>query len=882
MDIDHNIYVGLVVQNNDPDMRGRVKVYIPSISPTINKLINENVDKFFNFIGKETQNNEITQSLEELKAVLPWSEYAGPVFGGSSSGRYNNTISEGTTSDSNKWDNNKPVDGFRPAQNYVGYQKIPDAFKAIGEHSNRFVNPYTYEYTPANYSGLARGLFSIPNVGSHVYVFFIHGDRNFPVYFASAYGQDDVKRIFTLSQDVNDNSCNDYPKTYENVKKNSFDEDVKTFRSKTVLNSNKHTLELIDTDLKEIVRLTHYSGSFREMNNFSSIELDTNNHQKMVRGDQFITINKNKSEYVRNDSELIIGGDSYRTIGEVPENVVQNIYEINREIHEYKLLFDVQRAEYGEITKFGNPKDLSKYQKRSGVFAPCPVCKGLPYNPYDNSYGQDIIEMWRASPAYMSNICINPFASLPATETQDSDETESTSVVSIFTPTCQKIEGGPFAIPTEYCQPLPHQHLGKIGYYRGSKCACCEGTGFSLSTENGKFDVEPHKQQNSTLDQLIVKQTPNLINLEKQLGLGGDEIIDDKKSRIETIGTIMNDLLSYRVDPIGKLKIDGCWVAPQGTYENLKPSPHVEYVDVTDIPGGDWIVTAMNKFKLLVGSKGVNIMTYGPLDIYGSIVNFNGEQINMSSKNEIVIDGGERLSLRARKISLVPVEHNAVVVEGQLHVTRNAIINGGSMFEGEIGLLHITAPLEWQQTAIALWEPTAQCTPINAVINGSPAIVTLPNHTHYFKNLPLTLLEHPEAVRESMIIKGINSRNKIAAASRASNIGNCPQNLLDIVSPEFIRAAWNESKKQAAIKNSNVETEWAEWDSVYNSGEMASNGPMTGPESSSAIRSAETVNETTTITITYKWKMDFFYGIVKVTGVLDNEAQLIKGPTISK
>jgi hypothetical protein len=129
----------------------------------------------------------------------------------------------------------------------------------------------------------------------------------------------------------------------------------------------------------------------------------------------------------------------------------------------------------------------------------------------------------------------------------------------------------------------------------------------------------------------------------------------------------------------------------------------------------------------------------------------------------------------------MPFEHNAVVVEGQLHVTRNVIIEGGTMNEGEVGILHVTAPIEWQQTEIGLYEEGIT----NCVISGQGASLgfvdgysqirelRLPPHTHYFKNLPLTLLQHPEAVREKMITKGINSRARIAASDVADNAWNC-------------------------------------------------------------------------------------------------------------
>ena len=48
----NSIYLGIVLQNNDPDKRGRVKVFVPHISPTIyNGWVESNVDKNFSFVG---------------------------------------------------------------------------------------------------------------------------------------------------------------------------------------------------------------------------------------------------------------------------------------------------------------------------------------------------------------------------------------------------------------------------------------------------------------------------------------------------------------------------------------------------------------------------------------------------------------------------------------------------------------------------------------------------------------------------------------------------------------------------------------------------------------------------------------------------------------
>lgn len=918
---DYNIHLGIVVQTNDPEMRGRVKVFIPRLAPVIPSL-NENVDKFFNFIDSKN-NSEFTKILDDLKKILPWAEYAGPLCGGNASGRYNAQSETGTTSDSNAWKGDEIVKGFRPVQNYIAQNTIPDAFTEVGKHKNNFVNQYAHQYTPTNYSGLARGLFSIPNVGAHIYVFFTNGDRNFPVYFASSYSQDDIKRIFTLSQDVNDNTYVDYPSTYENIKQTQTTEDSKTFRSKTVLNSNKHTIELIDTDLREILKFTHYSGSFKEFNNYSTIELATGNDQKMVMQDQFLTVTKNKSEYVGLHKELTVAGDNYINVGETDQDKVKQILELHKQFHEYKLLFDVQRAKYDDPKNYtyGNPKDMSKYQTRKGLtistgidklaplyeslnariklpivpvfdfvdgFSVCPVCKGVRYNPYDVQYSEsgNPLELWKEAGYFIATTCMAIAITNEVAAEAGGELGGEVPPSGSFSPECHKYyfpqvsEVEELLIPP--CISVPHPFLGKVGYYAGMQCACCKGSGISPSSEGGNFNIEPAKQPNDLLDKLILSKSPELFKLEKQLGSGGDEIKTISMNKIETIGLAMNDMKSFRVDPIGKLKIDGCWVAPQKTYDNFKPSPHVEYVDVADVPGGDYILTCMNKYKLLVGARGINIETYGPIDIYGTIVNFAGEQVNISSKNEVIIDGGERLSLRARKISLLPVEHNAVVIDGQLHVTRNSILEGGIMLEGEVALLHVTAPLEWQVTEIGLYDITAgMCTGIPATYDG--VTLTIPNHTHYFKNIPLTLLPNRESVRENMIQKGINSRKNIAAASPTSNPTECSQSLWNKIGSSYLPIAWAECKTQAAEVGINVQREWAQWDVEVSAG-RSYNLPMTNDNTNGRVCQTETTpdGETlTTITASYIWKYAGFQGGTKVTSKVKSNGEFIERPKLA-
>jgi len=735
-------YRGIVIQNNDPHMRGRIKVFIPNVSSNIyTNWDQDNDDKIFNFID----NPDVQKIIEEVKEVLPWAEYAGPIFGGSASARYNATLKEGVVSDTNSFEGNEPTEGYRPLNMYANELAYPDAFSASGKVGNRSVNPYANQYIPANYSNLAKGMFSIPNVGSHVWVWFIGGDSNQPVYFASSYGEEDIKRIFTNSQKTGlegeEASSLHYPGTYENIVEDELSSDGKTFRSKHVINSNKNSIEMIDTDGFERLRLTQYGGSFIDMTNETTIKMSTNNDQSMVLGDTFETHQKDKNEFIGGVNDRIIHGDSYEKVGNQNSFAVNEIFDNYKIIHEYKTLFDVKRTNANSVGGRYEQNVTSPYQEQEGSYGICPVCNNIPYAQ----------KLWRLNPLHNR---INLFLPLPDPGWPGQ---------SLFTPV----------------SPPTLANIGDTGFVEGGFCPLCndpvspyfyENPGFSSSTVNGNWNVEDRKLSDGVLGDLYKSTSSQILDLQNSLGNGGDSIKNISRNFVLNVGLAMNNLQSYRVDATGKLKSVGVYVAPEGTIIKPAPTPHVEHVDVDPLPGGDYIITAGNKMKFLAGANGINIKTFGPIEMYGSITNLTSEQMNILAKHELFIDGGEKLSLRGRHISLNPFEQNPVLVEGGLHVSKNAIIKGGMHVDGELGVQHVTGPSQWYKT-----EPSGGLTMlVNTLIPlGSPSvephvhpvIIKLPDHEHYFESLSMDLKSCKEEARSTMVQLGINSNVEVNSQS---------------------------------------------------------------------------------------------------------------------
>ncbi len=701
-------YLALVVQNNDPEKRGRVKVFIPHVSYGIYKNWTEiEQDKLF----KNLEDPDVANILAELREVLPWAEVAGPLFGGNASGRYNSTKKRVYTSNTSVWNNDELIQGSRPAAAYTGAGSLHDAFNDANK--TEVFNPYAFEYDPSDYSSLAAGMFTVPNVGAHVWVFFENGDRNSPVYWASGYSQADYKRIYTtvkftdealapLGEDAlkKANISVDYPGDYENSDSTNITSESKTFRAKHVINTNKNVIELIDTDNREMIKLTHFSGSFKEWNNYTTSEFASNNDQKLVLGDQFETVRRSKNTYVTGDNRLFVDGDNITRVGTDFYGAALEIKEILNKINEYKQLFDTQRVGryiYQRTTGLQNLLNvtgvnaLSPYQIQKPMFegikdygdtqynngfVKCPECQNKPYEVNPLTW----VLSYRPVPGPEHTVIYEPilpeelplFADLVALATR-----------------------------TAFNDTPPG-----IGYHAGAACDICNSDylkealrrpGFNTSTEHGLFELEPAKQAGGDMFKYY-NQINNDLNKLLARCAGGDVISEIHKNKIESVGLVMNDSMSYRVDPIGKMRAESVFVAPEKIYVAGKPGPHVESVDVVDVPGGNYIQTATNKYKLLVGAKGINIKTFGPIDMYGSIVNITGEQINMSTQNEINFDAGEKFLIRARKTTIVSKDHEPVLIESPLHVSRNTIIRGGTYTNGEVGLLHVTTLREYGVT----------------------------------------------------------------------------------------------------------------------------------------------------------------------------------------
>ena len=718
--------MGIVVQNNDPQYRGRVKVFVPHITPTVYKNWTENsdqqpaVDRVFKFIGSNV-GSDLTNIIDDLKLILPWAEVASPITGESSAGRYHAASKKATTSDGSNFNylfgsnsdtpyvQNSDNIAEKPGHIYdMATVNLSDAFNNPQLTNVNNVNKLSYNYTPECYSNSGKGSFAVPNVGSHVWVFFNAGDALKPVIFSAAHGASEWNSIFdaTIGQ-----PGLDYPGEWENTSIGSGTINAETYRNKYVINQKGGTLAFVNTDNRELLKLTHYSGSFKEFNNQANIELATGNDQKLVLGDLFQTIRGTRNEFTQRDYDNVIAGDHYRKVGDLNSALYTQWKAIMDPIADIKQLFDIRRTDGIHESVAALLKLNGTGQAKSGHEALCPVCAGgattlALNNSFAPGYG-----------AYASNTNTtvtdgNGVGKQNQFGISSFGRGDISSLTSSLTPAFaigllgNLLQGllpnfnasNPLAVGanTQMIGTDGSTLRNAPGYPAGHKCPACGGTGKSPSSFNGVWAAETKKLVD--LPQLMIAAIPKLAKIEAQMGQGGSEILEITKHKVETIGTVMNDWGAIRIDPLGKMENAYIQVHPGATLTVRKPSPLIEQVQVDDLPGGTYTLNVCNRYNVLVGAGGLNLKSYGVVNISGAMTNIAGEQVNIGSANEVNIDGGKRLSLVGDIIHIKQRNGEQVLIDGDIGITGRLFVQGGVHIEGNLAAQSTCFPQRKKQT----------------------------------------------------------------------------------------------------------------------------------------------------------------------------------------
>ena len=288
--------LGIVVQNNDPQKRGRVKVFIPHLSLNLyegwDALTKDGktsfeTDKSF----EKLSDPKIKDVIDKIKNQLPWANCAAPIFGENGDHYYNALNTESKTGDGGDKESDKPAKAIEDAP-------PQDAFENSYQHNS--------------YNNSTKGLFSVPRVGSRVWVFFENNNLNRPVYFATSYDKNDWSNV----------SDGHYPDKGENFSKNDKlpdDEEYDdSYQNKVVVSQRGGVIEIVNSDNQESVQISHYNGGFKIWSNGGTKEYVEGTERKLISAGSFRTV-------TNDDNEVILKNQNTTVNENKTTNVIKNV-----------------------------------------------------------------------------------------------------------------------------------------------------------------------------------------------------------------------------------------------------------------------------------------------------------------------------------------------------------------------------------------------------------------------------------------------------------------------------------------------------------------------------------------------------------------------------
>jgi len=334
-------YLGLCINNDDPQKRGRVQVFVPHILPNLLEGWNDaGKDIEILGVGDNIQQNLSPEILEKLKKILPWCEAASPVAGTSAPGNLaGNYYDQSPVSERSDTDNlggsreststspqisrvagldtSVPMTG--PVRQSVADPRVgssgsgsPGTLPNTGlpQQGGMVLNTDKLGPTPMlNMNNMAAGMYSYPAAGSLLWVFFREGNPIYPVYFAANYGEKEWQSAYRYDSQKT-------PQDGEGYKPNSTEENPTTSVGGTWKMGEVAAMQWLNrTDPKD------------PLNNEKTFMLGDHSGSNiaMTKNGMFITSTTNRRDQVQLDrSEITLGNKEIFVQGEYSENYIGN------------------------------------------------------------------------------------------------------------------------------------------------------------------------------------------------------------------------------------------------------------------------------------------------------------------------------------------------------------------------------------------------------------------------------------------------------------------------------------------------------------------------------------------------------------------------------
>jgi hypothetical protein len=302
---------GIVIKNDDPSRRGRAKIFLPAYPAAIldgSYSMNKPGQKIqpsdvaTQYLKSETITPLSPAVMDEIASIVPWADQASPLVGSGGMGVFDASTGKYNVSDASFGSANSPAkqEAKRIAAS-VFSDPVSDGNIDIRQKLG----------TPNQTHNLARGSFSIPKVGSHVWVFFENGNIKRPIYFAYSFNDDEWNSALDITPDA--------PSIHQPsaIPAESNKKSPKLIAGKYTLTERGGSLEIINTQNFEAVKITDFHGNTYQLTNHGIFENTATGKNKSthIAGDYFIKVDGNYKVEVSGDSQIITKGTKHHVIG---------------------------------------------------------------------------------------------------------------------------------------------------------------------------------------------------------------------------------------------------------------------------------------------------------------------------------------------------------------------------------------------------------------------------------------------------------------------------------------------------------------------------------------------------------------------------------------
>lgn len=193
-----------------------------------------------------------------------------------------------------------------------------------GQETNVVHTPTNITPSPVNTSGAPKGMFSIPEVGAMLWVFFRNGDPQYPVYFAASYGAEEWGSAYSASSPPLYYPGND-PKKLQKT-------------DQAIMMPNKgggmqFTEALGDSGNSRGMKIFGYSGAHLEFNEQHNIYYSPHDDYHQSDGHKFDVVKSNRELFTQGDCNFVTVGDLYIKVGNITKSAMQAMDNIHEAIN---------------------------------------------------------------------------------------------------------------------------------------------------------------------------------------------------------------------------------------------------------------------------------------------------------------------------------------------------------------------------------------------------------------------------------------------------------------------------------------------------------------------------------------------------------------------